>query len=207
MGVHVAVQTQLYMDELGQLVRELGIQYGDFVLASGKRSRYYFDGKRVTLNPRGAYLVGELFLDRIQGQGIDAVGGLTVGADPIATAITLVSGMKGTPIPAFIVRTAAKDHGMMDIIVQGRIDGHGEAVVGPGRRVAIVDDVATTGTSCVQAINVVKNAGATVAKVIVLVDRKQGAEGTFKGLGIPFEAIFQADQDGILSEWKPGGAS
>src|SRR5689334_18904377 len=103
------------MDELGQLLRRYAIQHGDFVLASRMRSRYFFDGKKVTLSPRGAFLVGHLFLERLADERIDAVGGKTTGADPIATAIALVSGLEGTPIPAFMVRDAAKDHGLMDL--------------------------------------------------------------------------------------------
>jgi orotate phosphoribosyltransferase len=126
-----------------------------------------------------------------------------MGADPIATAIAIVSEVEGKPIPAFLVRAERKDHGLRNLISHAQpTQGDGDAIA-PGRRVAVVDDVATTGQSCLDAIDAVEQAGATVVKVIVLVDRQQGAAETFSKRGTPFEALFVADADGILSEWNP----
>src|SRR5579883_2089772 len=98
-------------DEYAELLQEHCFSHGDFVLASGQRSNYFYNGKLVTLSPRGAYLTGRLVFEKLRSRGIAAVGGKTLGADPIVTSVALVSALEGKPIPAFIVRAAQKDHG------------------------------------------------------------------------------------------------
>src|SRR5579884_2348473 len=118
------------------LLRRDAVLYGDFVLSSGQRSSYYLDARRVTLSAAAAHLVGQVFVQRLAGQEIDAVGGLTLGADPIVSAIATVSGELGRPIDGLIVRKAAKEH------------GSGRRIEGPWRegvRVAVVEDTMTTG--------------------------------------------------------------
>ncbi|HLZ69606.1 MAG TPA: orotate phosphoribosyltransferase [Dehalococcoidia bacterium] len=174
------------------------IRRGEFVLAAGGRSSYFFQGKFATLSPEGARLTGELVFERLRGQGIEAVGGKALGADPIATAVALTSGLHGEPLPAFIVRPQRKDHGIEDLIAESYAPD-GKPLISPGRRVAIVDDVATSGRSCMDAVDAVKAAGCEIAKIVVLVDRQQGAAEFFAKQGYPFEALFVADASGNLS--------
>lgn len=169
-----------------------------YTLASGAESGYFFQGKLATLSPEGALLAGELFFEKLRGQDIDAVGGKAIGADPIVTAVALVSELAKEPMPAFIVRPERKGRGLNEVIAQSYTDD-GRPLISPGRRVAIVDDVATTGQSCMDAVEAVEAEGATVAKVIVLVDRQQGAEERFLARGIPFERLYWADHEGRLS--------
>lgn len=184
--------------EFAALLQAHCFSFGDFVLASGRRSSYFYNGKLVTLSPRGAYLTGRLIFETLRGQGIEAVGGKTLGADPIATAVALVSGQLGEPIPAFIVRAAQKDHGKKDLIAEAHGTG-GAPLLGPGRRVAVVDDVATTGGSCFEAIQEVEARGCTVAMVVTLVDRQEGAAENFAARGYLFRPLYLADAQGRLS--------
>src|SRR5437867_12020542 len=127
--------------QLREIIREKSLRVGEFTLSSGKRSSYYLDCRLTTLDPRGALLIGRLLLDRIRTYKIhaDAIGGLTVGADPIATAVAVVSALEGHPLPAFIVRKETKAHG-----TQKAIEGwDGKR----GAQVIVVDDVCTTGDS------------------------------------------------------------
>lgn len=163
------------------LAHETGaLLHGKFTLSSGKTSDHYFEGKRLTLNPEGAYLVGEEILDRLADKNIEAVGGLVMGAIPIVTAVALVSQIKGRKLPSFIVREEPKPHG-----TKKKIEGFFEK----GLKVAIVDDVITTGGSVLKAIEAVEEAGGTVEKVIVIVDRKEGGSDLLRERGYDFDAI------------------
>jgi orotate phosphoribosyltransferase len=153
---------------------------GEFTLTSGRKSNYYIDGKRITLSPEGAYLVGKAIFDELVKTGVDAVGGVATGAYPMVTAVALVSHMEGKPIPAFIVREVAKEHGTMR-----QIEGH----LKEGSRVVIVDDVLTTGGSVLKAIEAVEAAKCKVVKVIVLVDRREGGSDRLKKEGYDFTAL------------------
>lgn len=153
--------------ELLKLLKEKALQKGERTLASGKKSNYYFDGKQVTLDPQGIFITGKLILSMILGLKVDAIGGPTLGADPIAAAVSLLSSQSGKPIKAFIVRKEAKKHGM-----QKMIEG---PMLQKGDRVVMVEDVITTGGSVLAAIEEVEKTGAKVVKVICLVDRNEGA--------------------------------
>ena len=128
-------------DRFLQIVKERGILRGDFTLASGAKSSYFFDLKMVTLSAEGAYLAGKLIYEMLKDSGMDAVGGLTLGADPIVTGVALVSHLEGTPIDAFIVRGELKGHGTKKAI-EGRLPVKGS-------KVAIVEDVITKGLSLI----------------------------------------------------------
>ena len=142
------------------------IRYGDFTLSSGRKSTYYFDGRLLSLDPEGAYLLGHALLPLLTGAGVSAVGGPTLGADPIVAAVATASWQQGTPIPAFIVRKEAKGYGM------------GQMIEGPlppaGASVAIVDDACTTGGSLFHAIDAAEAAGYRVGLVLAALDRNEG---------------------------------
>lgn len=176
-------------DRLLRLLREKSLRLGRFKLASGMTSHYYFDSKLTTLDPEGAYLTAKALLSEIKARGIqaDLIGGLTLGADPIVAAVAAVSFAERDeyrPLGAFIVRKDAKSHGTERFI---------EGVAEPqGRRVIIIDDVCTTGGSTRVAIERAEAAGMTVAAVLCLVDREQGARENLAGH--PFYPIFSASE-------------
>lgn len=135
-----------------------------FKLVSGAMSRFYFNCKRVTLDPEGQVLIGHLVFDLVKDLDIQGIGGLTLGADPIANAVAYTSWLRGQPIQAFVVRKAQKEHG-----IPARLEGN----VREGDRVVVVDDVITTGGSTLQAIRACKAAGLRVLRAVVLVDRQE----------------------------------
>lgn len=135
-----------------------------FKLVSGAMSRFYFNCKRVTLDPEGQVLIGQLVFDLVKDLGIQGIGGLTLGADPIANAVAYTSWLRGKPIQAFVVRKAPKEHG-----IPARLEGN----VREGDRVVVVDDVITTGGSTLQAIRACKASGLQVLRAVVLVDRQE----------------------------------
>jgi len=150
-----------------ELILEYTFQYSEtpvFKLAHGGTSRFYFNCKRVTLDPEGQYLIGNLVFEALSDLQINAVGGLTLGADPIANATAYSSWLRGRPIQSFIVRKTSKDHGIIAAI---------EGKVKPGDRVAVVDDVITTGGSTLQAISACREAGLEIAGALTLVDRQE----------------------------------
>lgn len=161
---------------LKELVLDQAFQYSEtprFKLAHGGMSSFYFNCKRVTLDPEGQVLIGNLIFQTIKAHQIDAIGGLTLGADPIANAVSYTSWLNRQPIQSFVVRKKAKDHGTASLI---------EGKVKPGDRVVVVDDVITTGGSTLQAIVACREMGLNVVKVVVLVDRQemQGRENILK---------------------------
>lgn len=178
------------VERLRQLLVERSFKHGYFTLSSGKEGVYYFDGRLTTLLPEGTYLVGQRFYSLVREAGVAAVGGPTVGADPIVAAVSLVSYQAGNPIPAFIVRQTAKKHG-----AQRHIEGN----LPDGASVAIVDDVITSGSSVLRAIEVVEAAGCCIGKVIVMVDRNEGGSDEVRRRGYAFTALFNADEKGHLS--------
>lgn len=149
------------------LILEYSFQYSEtprFKLAHGGTSQFYFNCKRVTLDPEGQYLIGNLVYEAIGDLEVNAVGGLTLGADPIANATAYSSWLRGQPIQSFVVRKTRKDHGIIAAI-EGKIKA--------GDRVVIVDDVVTTGSSTLQAISACRESGLVIAGALALVDRQE----------------------------------
>jgi len=172
-----------------EIAREVGaLQEGEFTLTSGKKSNYYFEGKRLTLTPEGAYLVGKVVFDELADAGVDAVGGVAIGGYPMVAAVAVISYLAGKPIPSFIVREETKEHG-----TRRRIEGG----LKEGSRVAIVDDVITTGGSVSRAIEAAEAANCKVVKVIVVVDRHEGGSDKLKQQGYDFT--------GIIDLWPAAG--
>lgn len=159
-----------YRELLLQFIKEKAVVRGERKLASGKTSQFYIDGKLVTLSAQGIYLTAKVIYGVIHGMQADAIGGPTLGADPIAAAVALLSSQSGHSLKAFIVRKEAKDHGMQRMI-------EGPELV-EGDKVIMVEDVVTTGGSVLKAIKEVEKTKAKVVKVISLVDRNEGAAET-----------------------------
>jgi len=178
------------VDRLLALALERGaIKYGDFTLASGKKSSYYFDGRLLSLDPEGSHLIAKALLPLLHQAGAQAIGGTTLGADPIVASVAVVSHQDGGPIPAFIVRKESKDHGTKQNI---------EGPLTPGSKVAIVDDVCTTGGSLFHAIKAAEEVGCTVVKVISILDRKEGGSEEIKKRGYDFVALMVATPEGKI---------
>ena len=175
-------------ERLLELAVERGaLQYGVFTLSSGQKSGYYFDGRLLSLDPEGAYLIGKAFLSIIQEAGAEAVGGPTLGADPIVAAVAVASHLEGTPIPAFIVRAQAKSHGTGQLV---------EGPLTPGSHVAIVDDTCSTGASLFHAIGAAEALGCSVAKVLAILDRHQGGSDEVARRGYDFVSLLVATPEG-----------
>jgi orotate phosphoribosyltransferase len=173
-----------------ELLQRDSLRRGTFTLASGRTSHYYVDGRKVTLSAAGAASISAGVLERLADRPeVQAVGGLAMGADPIVGATLALAGLAGrTDLRGFLVRKEAKTHG-----TGRRVEGPLE----PGATVAIVDDVATTGGSSLQAVDAVEAMGCKVAVVIVVLDRLEGAAAAFAGRGLPFEALLTIRDLGV----------
>jgi len=179
--------------ELITLLRKKSIFRGDFTLASGAKSNYYFDCRLTTLDPKGAWLVGQSMHALIRKEEaarklpIDAVGGLTMGADPVALAVAMFSywAKEGPPLQTFSVRKTPKAHGQTKLI---------EGNLRKGDTVVVVEDVVTRGDSTIAAINAVVNEGGKVAFVAVLVDRQEGGREKIQALSYPVLSLFRRDE-------------
>lgn len=167
--------------QLLTLLAGLAYQEGDFLLSSGQRSSYYLNGKRVTLTAEGALASGRLLFDLLP-PDTQAIAGLTLGADPLVTAVSVVSAWEKRPIPALIVRKEAKGHG-----TQSYIEG---PLVPAGAKVVVLEDVVTTGQSAMLAVERLRAAGYQVEQVMALVDREQGGAEFYQGQGLTFQALF-----------------
>lgn len=161
-------------------IRQKAVVHGRVTLSSGIEADFYLDLRRITLDAVAAPLVGEVMLDAAADLDVEAVGGLTLGADPVAAAMLHAASARGQALDAFVVRKAQKAHGM-----QRRIEGPDVA----GRRVLVVEDTSTTGGSPLTAVEAVREAGAEVAAVAVVVDR--GAEREITGAGLPYRPVFR----------------
>jgi orotate phosphoribosyltransferase len=169
---------------LKQIIIELSYEKRNVTLASGRQSDFYFDGKQTTLHPEGGYLTGKLFFEAIRDvEGVEGVGGLTLGADPIATATSVVSFLEGKPVPGFIIRKEPKGHGT-GAWLEGRKN------LKPGAKVVIVEDVVTSGGSSMKAIKRAEEEGLKVLGVVTLVDREEGGRENIEKEGYWLKSIF-----------------
>ena len=176
-------------DRLLDLLCEFAYKEGDFVLSSGQQSSYYINCKPVTLHPEGALATGRLLLSMLSAD-VEAVAGLTLGADPMVTAVSVVSALGDRPIPALIVRKEAKGHGTM-----AYIEG---PTLSEGANVVVLEDVVTTGKSAMQAVERLRGAGYKVDRILSLIDREQGGAEFYRSVGLDFEAVFTIED---LKEW------
>jgi orotate phosphoribosyltransferase len=190
------------------LLAERSSKKGHFILASGRESQFYIDARLTTMSPDGLAVIGRLGLSTLRQSGwqIEAIGGLTLGADPISYAISHASAGSARPLRAFTVRKEAKTHGTGKVI---------EGPFRPNDHVAVIEDVITTGGSALRAIDAVRNAGGTVSGVLAVVDRQEGGREALESAGVPVIALTTAseimatlekrgDQPGSLSASIPG---
>ncbi|MFA5952423.1 MAG: orotate phosphoribosyltransferase [Hyphomicrobium sp.] len=171
---------------LYEIIREKSFVKGHVVLASGQESDHYFDMKPTMFDPEGAELLAELILDRIDAYAPDLVGGLEMGAVPLITPVSISSKRAGRAIPGFFVRKNVKEHGTKKL-VEGVTDV-------AGKRVAIVEDVTTTGGSALKAVRALQDAGAKVVVVISILDREGGASTVYADAQIPFISLFKGSE-------------
>jgi orotate phosphoribosyltransferase len=181
-------------EQLLSLVKELAVVHGEVTLASGRQASYYVDLRRVTLHHLGAPLIGHLLLDLLEvngfvvGDDFDAIGGLTLGADPIADAALHAASSRGLNLDAFVVRKSVKDHGMQRQIEGPEIKG---------RNVIIVEDTTTTGTSPITAIEAARAAGANPIGCATIVDRNTGAREKIEALNVPYFSLYTLTDLGL----------
>jgi orotate phosphoribosyltransferase len=179
--------------ELIGLVESKALKRGTFRLASGREASFYLDAKQVVLDAHGAMLVGRAILERLRSLGPlpAAVGGMSIGADPITSAVITMAGVEGLPLKGFMVRKEPKDHGTKKYV---------EGPVEPGQKVVIVEDVTTTGGSSLLAIDRVHEFGLVVERVVTVIDRLAGAKDAFAARGIPLESLVTIRDLGIEPE-------
>ncbi|OIO39144.1 MAG: orotate phosphoribosyltransferase [Candidatus Omnitrophica bacterium CG1_02_49_10] len=172
-----------------KLLKEHSFRRGDFKLSSGKPSTYYIDAKPVTLDSEGAYLIAKIILNMIKDDKMDAIGGMTLGADPIAGAVAAIAGEKGISFKAFIVRKESKSHGTGNLF-------EGPALK-KGSRAVVIEDVVTTGSSSLKVIKVLRDKGIEVDKVVAVVDRLEGGRENLKDAGCELISIFTIKDFGV----------
>jgi len=171
-----------------QLLKDRSLIFKEITLASGQKSNFYIDGKMILMSSESSSLLGDILYEMTKDMNLDAIGGPEVGALPLATAAVIRYHQAGRTLEGFSVRKEVKTHG-----TQKQIEGKLE----PGQRVAIVEDVMTTGGSVVQAIEAVRKAGAEIVAVICILDRLQGARERIEGMGLRFEPIFTLKDLGL----------
>ncbi len=174
--------------KLMDLFRERALKFGDFTLASGRKASYYLDGKQVTLHARGLRLVSLGLLEQLRDVEFDAVGGMSIGADPIVAGVLTVAAEQSRELKGFLVRKEPKGHGTQKYV---------EGPLQQGERVVIVEDVVTTGGSSLLAIDRVQEFGAQVVQVAAIVDRMEGGAAAFRKRGIPFTSLLTIADFGI----------
>jgi orotate phosphoribosyltransferase len=177
--------TEQERNELMQIVRELSYEEREVTLASGRKSNFYFDGKQTALHAKGGLLVGKAFWEIVKtfDDPVHGVGGLTMGADPIATATSIAANLDANPVHAFIIRKEPKGHGTGQWL-------EGRKNLPPGSRVVIVEDVTTTGGSSMKAVERAQQEGLEVLGIITLVDREEGARENIEGQGQILKSVF-----------------
>src|SRR6201991_1830763 len=174
---------------LAEIIRKRSFGRGEITLASGRKSDFYFNLKPTMLDPEGAALLAELTFEALKDDGLDYIGGLEMGAVPLAGAVAQISWLKGHPIAAFFVRKKPKEHGAK-LAVEGL--ARNESL--KGKRVVIVEDVTTTGDSALKAVEAVRDAGGEVVLVLTMVDRQEGATETFAEAGLSFRSLYKAGE-------------
>jgi orotate phosphoribosyltransferase len=174
---------------LAEIIRKRSFGRGEITLASGRKSDFYFNLKPTMLDPEGAALLAELSFEALKDDNLDYIGGLEMGAVPIAGSIAQLSWLKGHPIAAFFVRKKPKEHGAR-LAVEGLAKG--ETL--QGKRVVIVEDVTTTGGSAIKAADAVRDAGGEIALVFTMVDREEGATENFAEAGLVFRSLYRASE-------------
>ncbi|WP_316200365.1 MULTISPECIES: orotate phosphoribosyltransferase [unclassified Bradyrhizobium] len=172
-----------------EIIRRRSFGRGEVTLASGRKSDFYFNLKPTMMDPEGATLLAELTYEALKDEGFDYIGGLEMGAVPLAGAIAQISWIKGHPIAAFFVRKKPKEHG-----AKLAIEGLTRDETLAGKRIVVVEDVTTTGGSAMKAVETLREAGAEVALVFTMVDREEGAAETFAQAGLPFRALYKAHE-------------
>ena len=170
-----------------EIIRRRSFGRGGVTLASGRKSDFYFNLKPTMMDPEGATLLAELTYEALKDEGFDYIGGLEMGAVPLAGAIAQISWIKGHPIAAFFVRKKPKEHG-----AKLAIEGLTRDETLAGKRIVVVEDVTTTGGSAMKAVETLREAGANVSLVFTMVDREEGAAETFAAAGLPFRALYKA---------------
>jgi orotate phosphoribosyltransferase len=175
------MSSALERDQLRQMLLERSMRFGEFVLSSGATSTYYIDVRKTSLHPAGLELISKLFWEVIAEDNVTAVGGLTLGADPLVAGLMLYSAAQGKPLEGFLVRRTMKDHGTRGQ-VEGNLAGH--------KRVVILDDVITSGESALIAAEAAESYKAQVVRVLAVVDRNQGGTQLFQQHGLPFASLF-----------------
>jgi orotate phosphoribosyltransferase len=173
--------------ELLALIKTRSLRFGKFTLASGRQSDMYVNLKPTMMDPRGARLCAAAFLARVP-SGTDYVGGLEMGAVPVISALAALSDIEGRPVRTFFVRKSVKDHGTREV-VEGLATGESLA----GKRVLVVDDVATTGGSILKAVEAARAAGASVAEALVIIDRQEGGAEALAAEGVRLASVFLGD--------------
>ena len=168
-------------DRLRQMLLDRSMRFGEFVLSSGATSNYYIDVRKTSFHPEGLRMISKMFYEILLPDKVTAVGGLTLGADPLVAGLMLFSAEQGHPLEGFVVRRNTKDHGMRGQ-VEGNLAGH--------RRVAILDDVITSGESSLIAAEAAESYKAEVVRVLAVVDREQGASQIFQQRGYPYTSLF-----------------
>lgn len=188
-ALHALPETAAARARLRDIIHRRSFGYGEVKLASGRMSNFYFNLKPAMLDAEGAALLAQLTLDALAGERIDCIGGLEMGAVPIAGAVAQLSHMTGTPVQAFFVRKKPKEHGAR-LSVEGLMPG--ETL--EAKRVVIVEDVTTTGGSAMKAVEAVREAGGEIAFVLTIVDREEGATEAFAAHGLDFRALYRASE-------------
>jgi orotate phosphoribosyltransferase len=174
---------------LHDIIRRRSFGRGEVTLASGRKSDFYFNLKPTMLDPEGAALLAEVTYEALRDDELDYIGGLEMGAVPLAGAIAQLSWLKGHPIAAFFVRKKPKEHG-----ARLAIEGLAKGDTLEGKRIVVVEDVTTTGGSAMKAVEALREVGANVVLVLTMVDREEGANDTFAQAGLPFRSIYKASE-------------